>query len=74
MVSTFIYRSTPLGVDNKFRHYDHLAGLWEHEEWLPEAAVQLARTHYAGYAVKRADGLRIISLNTNLCESHLCCL
>ncbi|KAH9486375.1 Sphingomyelin phosphodiesterase 2 [Psilocybe cubensis] len=47
-------------------NYDHLASLWEHEHWLPEAAVNLARTHYAGYMVKRSDGLRIISLNTNL--------
>ncbi|PPQ90943.1 hypothetical protein CVT25_008254 [Psilocybe cyanescens] len=47
-------------------NYDHLASLWEHEKWLPEAAVNLARSHYAGYMVKRSDGLRIISLNTNL--------
>ncbi|KAI5824164.1 hypothetical protein K523DRAFT_420982 [Schizophyllum commune Tattone D] len=51
-------------------NYDHLASLWAHEEWLPEAAVQLARTHYGGYMAKRADGLRIISLNTNLWYRH----
>src|SRR5882762_8448500 len=49
------------------RNYDHVASLWQYEKWLPEAAVQLARTHYSGYAVQRADGLRVISLNTNLC-------
>jgi predicted phosphodiesterase len=54
------------GLANQFSwHYDHVASLWEHEDWLPEAAVQLARTHYGGYAVKRQDGLRVISLNTD---------
>jgi hypothetical protein len=52
------------------RNYDHVASLWEHEEWLPEAAVQLARTHYAAYMTKRADGLRIIALNTDMCTSN----
>ncbi|KAG7099737.1 hypothetical protein E1B28_001552 [Marasmius oreades] len=47
-------------------NYDHVASLWEHEEWLPEAAVQLARAHYASYMVKRSDKLRVIALNTNL--------
>ena len=44
-----------------------IASLWEHEQWLPEAAVQLARTHYAAYMVQRSDGLRVISLNTDMC-------
>lgn len=47
-------------------NYDHVASLWQYEDWIPESAVELARTHYAGYMVKRADGLRIITLNTNL--------
>ncbi|KAG6897501.1 hypothetical protein C0992_000931 [Termitomyces sp. T32_za158] len=47
-------------------NYDHVADLWKHEKWLPEAAVQLAKKHYAGYMVKRVDGLRIISLNTDM--------
>jgi len=50
-----------------FRNYDHVAGLWKHENWLPQAAVALARTHYAAYMVKRVDGLRIITLNTDMC-------
>ncbi|KAF9055914.1 sphingomyelin phosphodiesterase [Panaeolus papilionaceus] len=49
-------------------NYDHLSSLWKHEDWLPDSAVQLARTHYGGYMVRRADGLRVISLNTNLCK------
>ncbi|KAJ7597385.1 Metallo-dependent phosphatase-like protein [Mycena floridula] len=46
-------------------NYDHLASLWQHEGWLPEAAVELVRAHYSAYMVKRGDGLRIISLNTD---------
>ncbi|KDR85605.1 hypothetical protein GALMADRAFT_234571 [Galerina marginata CBS 339.88] len=47
-------------------NYDHVAGLWQFEKWLPNEAVELARAHYAGYMVKRADGLRIITLNTDM--------
>jgi len=47
------------------RNYDHVAGLWAHEKWLPEAAVQQARSHYAAFSVKRVDGLRVIALNTD---------
>ncbi|KAF9270730.1 sphingomyelin phosphodiesterase, partial [Marasmius fiardii PR-910] len=49
-------------------NYDHVASLWAHEKWLPEAAVQLARAHYASYMVKRSDKLRIVAINTDLCE------
>ncbi|KAJ6485920.1 Metallo-dependent phosphatase-like protein [Mycena sanguinolenta] len=47
-------------------NYDHLASLWQHEEWLPESAVELAKKFYSAFMVKRQDGLRIISLNTDL--------
>ncbi|EGN94903.1 hypothetical protein SERLA73DRAFT_171272 [Serpula lacrymans var. lacrymans S7.3] len=46
--------------------YDHVSALWKHQHWLPQSAVELARAHYAAYMVKRTDGLRIISMNTNL--------
>ncbi|KAG1762122.1 Metallo-dependent phosphatase-like protein [Suillus occidentalis] len=46
--------------------YDHVTALWEQEGWLPEASVESSRTHYAAYMVKCADGLRVISLDTNL--------
>ena len=49
------------------RDYDHLASLWEHEHWLPEAAVAEARAHYSAYMVRRVDGLRIITINTDMC-------
>ncbi|KAK7058586.1 hypothetical protein VNI00_002222 [Paramarasmius palmivorus] len=47
-------------------NYDHVAALWKHEDWLPEAAVQTAKAHYACYSVKRFDGFRVLSLNTDL--------
>ncbi|KAL4241709.1 Sphingomyelin phosphodiesterase [Abortiporus biennis] len=47
-------------------NYDHVASLWQHEQWLPQAAIELARAHYAAYMVKRVDGLRIITLNTDM--------
>ncbi|KAJ7647609.1 Metallo-dependent phosphatase [Roridomyces roridus] len=47
-------------------NYDHVAALWQHEQWLPESAVEIARQHYAAFMVKRQDGLRIISLNTDM--------
>ncbi|EJD04893.1 uncharacterized protein FOMMEDRAFT_18613 [Fomitiporia mediterranea MF3/22] len=47
-------------------NYEHVSSLWQHEDWIPEAAVELARAHYGGYMVRRKDGLRIITLNTNL--------
>lgn len=46
--------------------YDHVTALWEYQGWLPAASVDYSRAHYAAYMVKRTDGLRIISLNTNL--------
>jgi len=53
------------------RNYNHVAGLWELEQWLPRSAVDQARSHYAGYSVQRTDGLRIISLNTDFCKHAL---
>ncbi|KAG6873835.1 hypothetical protein C0995_010447 [Termitomyces sp. Mi166 len=47
-------------------NYDHVADLWKHEKWLPGAAVDLAKEHYAAYMVKRVDGLRVITLNTDI--------
>jgi hypothetical protein len=56
-------------LNQRYRNYEHLAALWGHEGWLPDAAVQLARTHYAAYMVQRKDGLRVICLNTDMCTS-----
>jgi len=54
-----------------FRLYEHIASMWQYEGWLPEQAIEYAATHYAAYAVKRTDGLKIISIDTNLCEFYL---
>jgi hypothetical protein len=53
-----------------YRNYDHVASLWKLEQWIPQSTVDQARAHYAAYSVQRTDGLRIISLNTDLCK---CC-
>ncbi|KAI0027960.1 sphingomyelin phosphodiesterase [Vararia minispora EC-137] len=47
-------------------NYDHVASLWKEKGWISESVAQLARAHYAGYMVRRQDGLRIITLNTDL--------
>ncbi|KAI0330007.1 sphingomyelin phosphodiesterase [Cubamyces sp. BRFM 1775] len=46
-------------------HYKHLAALWEYQGWLDHSAADLARKHNAAYMVRREDGLRIITLNTD---------
>lgn len=53
----------------RYRLYDHVSTMWYYEGWLPEASVEYARTHYAAYTVKRPDGLRVISLDTDMCTS-----
>ena len=53
------------------RNYDHVSALWQYEGWISEGTVDIARAHYAAYMVRRADGLRIITINANLCESSL---
>lgn len=53
-----------------FRNYDHVSGLWNLEQWLPQTSVDQARTHYGAYSVQRTDGLRVISLNTDMCKRH----
>lgn len=57
----------PGNLSSQFNwNYDHLAALWELEEWISPETAQQARTHYAAYAVQRQDGLRIITLNTDM--------
>ena len=51
-----------------YRNYDHVAQLWQQEQWVPESAVAQARAQYAAYSVQRTDGLRVITLNTDFCE------
>ena len=60
-----------LNLKALYRNYDHVAKLWEEEQWIPQSAVAQARAHYAAYSVQRTDGLRIITLNTDLCKRLL---
>ncbi|KAG2753989.1 Metallo-dependent phosphatase [Suillus brevipes Sb2] len=55
----------PLGTQFNWL-YEHVSSLWQYEGWLPEASIAYASTHYAAYAVTRPDGLKIISIDTNL--------
>jgi sphingomyelin phosphodiesterase len=50
------------------RLYEHISSMWEYEGWVSEVAVAYASAHYTPYAMTRLDGLKIISLDTNLCE------
>jgi hypothetical protein len=54
----------PLGQQQSW-NYDHVAGLWRHEGWIDEKAVQEARLHYGAYNIKTHYGLRIITFNTD---------
>ncbi|KAI9455924.1 Metallo-dependent phosphatase-like protein [Lactarius psammicola] len=47
-------------------NYEHVAKLWQQEQWIPQSVVAQARAHYAAYSVQRTDGLRVITLNTDL--------
>ncbi|KAL5520508.1 hypothetical protein ACEPAG_9732 [Sanghuangporus baumii] len=69
--SVGVGQDSPQSLGGELTHqfdwnYEHVSSLWEHEDWIPEAAVELARAHYGAYMVQRRDGLRIITLNTNL--------
>lgn len=59
------YLGGPLGGQFNWL-YEHVSSLWYHDGWLPMNSVEYARTHYAAYSVKRPDGLRIISLDTDM--------
>lgn len=50
------------------RNYDHVAALWQLDDWISPDVAQQARTTYGAYAVQRQDGLKIITLNTDFCE------
>ena len=56
------------GLQVLYRNYDHVAQLWQQEQWVPESAVAQARAQYAAYSVQRTDGLRIITLNADFCK------
>jgi sphingomyelin phosphodiesterase len=49
-------------------NYGYVSKLWEYEGWINHLVGNSARKHYGAYSVRRKGGLRIISLNTDLCE------
>lgn len=50
-------------------NYGYITKLWEYEGWIDNLVGNTARKHYGAYSVRRKGGLRIISLNTDLCQS-----
>ncbi|KZF23874.1 Metallo-dependent phosphatase [Xylona heveae TC161] len=47
-------------------HYSFLASLWKNEGWIESSAAHYAKTHYAAYATITPQGLKVISINTNV--------
>ncbi|KAK6382352.1 hypothetical protein LTS17_004239 [Exophiala oligosperma] len=46
-------------------NYDLVSSLWMEHSWLNDSEASFARTHYGAYATTTAQGLRIISLNSD---------
>ncbi|KAJ9660700.1 hypothetical protein H2198_002443 [Neophaeococcomyces mojaviensis] len=46
-------------------NYQLLSSLWQNNSWIDATEAQYAATHYAAYAHTTAQGLRIISINTD---------
>jgi len=46
-------------------NYNHVAGLWQHEEWINATAANQARVHYGAYSLLNHYGLRMITFNTD---------
>ena len=53
-------------------NYDHVAGLWQHNNWIGPKAASQARMHYAAYSINhpKYPKLRIITLNTDVSRTH----
>ncbi|KAL9003603.1 MAG: hypothetical protein Q9188_003537 [Gyalolechia gomerana] len=59
-------RSEPDGLGKQFSwNYNHVASLWQNNDWLNSSDADEARLHYGAYSVKNQYGLRIITLNTD---------
>ncbi|KAF9115122.1 hypothetical protein BGX27_008827 [Mortierella sp. AM989] len=46
--------------------YDHVAGIWEQNNWITSLEAEYARSHNAMYMTRPVPGLKIITLNTDL--------
>lgn len=54
------------GANNIFSwNYDLLSSMWERDGWITAGEASHASTHYGAYAHTTAQGLRIISINTD---------
>lgn len=54
----------PLGQQFSW-NYDHVASLWQQNNWINSTTANEARLHYGAYSVLNQYGLRIITLNTD---------
>ncbi|KAF9433781.1 hypothetical protein BGZ76_008976 [Entomortierella beljakovae] len=46
--------------------YDHVAGIWEQNNWITSLEAEYARSHNAMFVARPTPGLKLISLNTDL--------
>src|ERR1700712_2481821 len=46
-------------------NYQLLSSMWQNNSWITASEASYASTHYAAYAHTTAQGLRIISINTD---------
>jgi hypothetical protein len=46
-------------------NYDLVSSLWAAHSWLNDSEAEFARTHYGAYATTTAQGLRVISVNSD---------
>lgn len=46
-------------------NYDLLSSMWQNDSWITASEASYAATHYGAYAHTTAQGLRIISINTD---------
>ncbi|ORZ16157.1 Metallo-dependent phosphatase-like protein [Lobosporangium transversale] len=46
--------------------YDHVAGIWEKNNWITSIEAEYARSHNAMFMTRPMDGLKLITLNTDL--------
>ena len=54
------------GANNIFSwNYELLSSMWERDGWITAAEANHASTHYGAYAHTTAQGLRLISINTD---------
>lgn len=48
------------------RLYDHVAKIWEKNDWISSIEAEHARSHNAMFMTRPLEGLKLITLNTDL--------